>query len=158
MRGWQRVAMEILVLGGTAFLSRAVAEQARDRGHAVTCLARGTAPTPDGVTFVAGDRDHDDALAPVSGRHWDAVVDIAIFVDGIASNQGGVRRVVAANSAAVGQMIANWSIARSYNLTPGSHTVEVKVISADPNAAAANVSSATAPQLQGVLTALVLAK
>jgi hypothetical protein len=63
-----------------------------------------------------------------------------------------------AEPAAVGQMIANWSIARSYNLAPGSHTVEVKVISADPNAAAANVSSATAPQLQGVLTALVLKK
>lgn len=87
-----------------------------------------------------------------------SVVDVAIFVDGIASNQGGVRRVVAANSAAVGQMIATWSIARSYNLTPGSHTVEVKVIAVDPNAAAANVSSATAPQLQGVLTALVLTK
>ncbi|MBK7075077.1 MAG: hypothetical protein IPH44_22530 [Myxococcales bacterium] len=87
-----------------------------------------------------------------------SVVDVAIFVDGIASNQGGVRRVVAANSAAVGQMIASWSMARSYNLAPGNHTVEVKVIAPDPNAATANVSSATAPQLQGVLTVLVLKK
>lgn len=79
--------MEILVLGGTAFLSRAVAEQARDRGHAVTCLARGTSPVPDGVDFVAGDRDRDDALAPVSGRRWDAVIDIA-------SQPGRVRRAV----------------------------------------------------------------
>lgn len=85
-----------------------------------------------------------------------AVVDIALFVDGIASNQGGVRRVVAANSAAVGQMIANWSMARSYNLAPGNHTVEVKVIGVDPAAAVANVSSATAPQLQSVLTVMVL--
>jgi hypothetical protein len=87
-----------------------------------------------------------------------SVVDVAIFVDGIASNQGGVRRVVAANSAAVGQMISSWSMARSYNLAPGNHTVEVKVIAPDPNAATANVSSATAPQLQGVLTVLVLKK
>jgi nucleoside-diphosphate-sugar epimerase len=79
--------MEILVLGGTAFLSRAGAEQARDRGHAVTCLARGTTPTPDGVGFVAGDRDQEDALSPVADRRWDAVVDIA-------SQPGRVRRAV----------------------------------------------------------------
>lgn len=79
--------MEILVLGGTAFLSRAVAEQARDRGHSVACLARGTKPVPDGVAFVAGDRDRDDALAPVAEHRWDAVVDIA-------TQPGRVRRAV----------------------------------------------------------------
>jgi hypothetical protein len=55
-------------------------------------------------------------------------------------------------------MIANWSIARSYNLNPGNHTVEVKAIAGDPGAAAANVSSATTPVLQGVLTVLVLTR
>ncbi|MEZ4399323.1 MAG: hypothetical protein R3B06_04850 [Kofleriaceae bacterium] len=81
-----------------------------------------------------------------------AVVDVALFVDGVASIQGGQRRVVAANSAAVGQMIANWSFGRTYQLAPGNHTIEVRAISVDPAAAAANVSSAQAPQLQGVLT------
>lgn len=68
--------MEILLLGGTAFLGREVARVALARGHAVTCLARGTAPAPDGVTLVTADRDEDDALAPVAGRRWDAVVDL----------------------------------------------------------------------------------
>jgi hypothetical protein len=85
-----------------------------------------------------------------------AVVDIALFVDGVASNQGGTRRVVAANTTTVGQMVANWSFSRTYSLAAGTHTVEVRAISVDPTAAAANVSSALAPQLQGVLTATIV--
>jgi hypothetical protein len=83
-------------------------------------------------------------------------VDLAIFVDGIASVQGGQRRVIAANTTTVGQMIANWSFGRTYALAPGSHTFEVRAISADPGSATTNVSSATAPQIQAVLTVTVL--
>ncbi|GGK57043.1 NAD-dependent epimerase/dehydratase family protein [Ornithinimicrobium pekingense] len=70
--------MELLLLGGTAFLGRQIALSALADGHSVTCLARGSAPPPEGVTFVPGDRDDDaaDALAPVAGRRWDAVVDL----------------------------------------------------------------------------------
>lgn len=86
-----------------------------------------------------------------------AAVDLAIFVDGAAPGQAGIRRVVAANTTVVGQMIANWSFGRTFNLVPGSHTVELRAITTnDPNVAPANVSSAGAPQLQGVLTVTVL--
>jgi hypothetical protein len=85
-----------------------------------------------------------------------SVVDLAIFVDGVASVQGGQRRVVAANTTTVGQMIANWSFGRTYQLGAGTHTFEVRAIAVDPAAAAANVSSASAPQIQGVLTVTVL--
>lgn len=68
----------ILVLGGTAFLSREVARQALTQGYDVTCLARGSAPHPEGVRFVAADRDEDDGLAAVAGEHWDAVVDVTL--------------------------------------------------------------------------------
>ncbi|MFK5634415.1 MULTISPECIES: NAD-dependent epimerase/dehydratase family protein [unclassified Ornithinimicrobium] len=70
--------MELLILGGTRFLGRAVAEDALGRGHQVTCLARGSAPPPEGVAFVRADRDEDDGLAPAAGRTWDGVVDLTL--------------------------------------------------------------------------------
>lgn len=70
--------MKILVLGGTVFLSRAVAIAARDRGHEVTCAARGVSGSPPpGVRFVRVDRSRPDGLATLAGEHVDAVVDVA---------------------------------------------------------------------------------
>lgn len=85
-----------------------------------------------------------------------SVVDIAIFVDGVASTQGGVRRIVAANTTALAQMISSWSMGRTYSLSPGNHTFEVKAVYTTPGAATANVSSSSAPQLQGVLTVMLI--
>lgn len=71
--------MRVLVLGGTVFLSHAVAEEARDRGHEVTAAARGQSGTvPDGVRLVQVDRDQPDGLAPLAegGSGYDAVVDV----------------------------------------------------------------------------------
>lgn len=68
--------MDILVLGGTGPLGRKISAGALARGHKVTCVARGNGPTIDGATLVLADRDEDHALAPVSGRDWDAVVDL----------------------------------------------------------------------------------
>ncbi|GAA1729205.1 hypothetical protein [Aeromicrobium alkaliterrae] len=68
--------MDLLVLGGTAFLGRAVATEAVARGHRVVCAARGSAPVPDGASLVRLDRDHDRGLAPVVDHSWDAVVDV----------------------------------------------------------------------------------
>jgi nucleoside-diphosphate-sugar epimerase len=73
--------MRLLVLGGTVFLSRAVAAEAVARGHDVTCAARGTSGrVPDGATLVKVDRDAPDGLAPLAdaaGSGFDAVVDVA---------------------------------------------------------------------------------
>lgn len=68
--------MHILLLGGTAFLGRVLARAALDDGHAVTCLARGSAAAASGATFIRADRDNPDALAPVAAQTWDAVVDL----------------------------------------------------------------------------------
>jgi len=83
-----------------------------------------------------------------------SAADIAIFVDGSITN--AQRRVVAANTAGVAQMIASWSFGRFLLLAPGSHTIEVRAAGADPAMTIANVSSASAPQLQGVVTATIL--
>lgn len=71
-------AVRALVLGGTSFLSRAVAAETLRRGHEVVCAARRRAGTvPDGARLVTLDRDEPDALRPLAGQRFDAVVDVA---------------------------------------------------------------------------------
>lgn len=72
--------MKLLVLGGTVFLSRAVADAALRRGHEVTCAHRGrSGVTPAGATDVFLDRDDPapDGIGQLRDRPFDAVVDIA---------------------------------------------------------------------------------
>lgn len=81
--------MRLLVLGGTRFLSRAVATQAVERGWDVTCACRGeSGPLPAGVTHVPWDRALDAPHALLEGS-WDAVVDVSRL-------PSHVRRAVAA--------------------------------------------------------------
>ncbi len=67
----------MLLLGGTAFLGRAIAVEAVARGIDVTCLARGTSPSPEGASFVRADRDEEDGLSQVAAQQWDAVIDVS---------------------------------------------------------------------------------
>ncbi|MFI1162999.1 NAD-dependent epimerase/dehydratase family protein [Streptomyces sp. NPDC020801] len=67
--------MRLLVLGGTEFAGRAVAEAAAGRGWDVTVLNRGRhAPVP-GVRSLRGDRTGPEGLAALADGAWDAVVD-----------------------------------------------------------------------------------
>lgn len=85
-----------------------------------------------------------------------SVVDIGLFVDGVVSTSGGQRRLSIANTSSLSQLIANWSIHRTYTLSAGNHTFEVKAVSGAPGSSSVNVSSAGAPQLQGVLTVTII--
>lgn len=69
--------MRILVLGGTVFLSRAVAESALARGHDVTTVSRGASGSPPaGTRHVIADRDA-PLPADVAGEEYDAVVEVS---------------------------------------------------------------------------------
>jgi len=71
-------AMKILVLGGTSWLGGEIARAGLERGHAVTCLARGeSGEVPPGSTFVRSDRGDDTAYERVVAQDWDGVVDVS---------------------------------------------------------------------------------
>jgi len=67
--------MRLLILGGTLFLGRHLAQEALDRGHKLTLFNRGrTAPE----LFAEAEQlrgDRDDDLNTLCGREWDAVID-----------------------------------------------------------------------------------
>lgn len=87
--------MDLLILGGTQWLGRALAQEALARGHRVTCLARGEAgAVAPGAELVVADRDAAGSAAydAVADRDWDAVIDLT-------RQPGHARRAAAALAA-----------------------------------------------------------
>lgn len=71
-------AKRVLVLGGTVYLSQAIAKLAVERGHQVTVAARGSSGAPpEGVEFVRIDRTTGEGFDDLRGREFDAVFDVA---------------------------------------------------------------------------------
>ncbi|MFC8682985.1 NAD-dependent epimerase/dehydratase family protein [Microbacterium ureisolvens] len=68
---------DVLVLGGTGWLSGRIAERWADAAASVTCLARGGREAPYGTSLVVGDRNDPDAYDEVARRDWDEVVDVS---------------------------------------------------------------------------------
>ncbi|MGW8481503.1 NAD-dependent epimerase/dehydratase family protein [Microbacterium sp. NPDC055903] len=102
---------DVLILGGTGWLSGRVARGWLDRGARVVCLARGTRPTPPGTELVVGDRDDPDVYARVQGP-WDEVVDVS-------SRAGHVRGAVEA----LGADGARWTYVSSVSVYSDGATV-----------------------------------
>lgn len=70
--------MRVLVLGGTSFLSKAVAFEAVQRGHEVVCAARGQSGTvPNGAQLVTVDRNKAGDIRALAGERFDVVIDVA---------------------------------------------------------------------------------
>ncbi|WJS90161.1 NAD-dependent epimerase/dehydratase family protein [Microbacterium testaceum] len=68
---------QLLILGGTGWLGRAVAAQALAQGAEVTCLARGeSGETAPGARLIRADRNDPDSYARVQ-RDWDEVVELS---------------------------------------------------------------------------------
>lgn len=72
--------MNILILGGTRFVGRHLAEAALARGHTVTLFNRGQSDPNPGldVEYLRGNRDGD--LGALRGRRWHAVIDTSGYV------------------------------------------------------------------------------
>lgn len=67
-----------LILGGTAWLGRELAQQLVARGDEVTSLARGESGTaPKGVTFIRSDRSQPGAYDEVKDVAWDEIIELA---------------------------------------------------------------------------------
>lgn len=72
--------MDLLLLGGTRFFGRFLAESALARGHRVTLFHRGQTGVElhAGAERILGDRD--GGIGALAGRRWDAVVDCCGYV------------------------------------------------------------------------------
>jgi 2'-hydroxyisoflavone reductase len=104
--------MKLLVLGGTRFLGRHLAEQALAAGHAVTLLHRGRGTTgllPEAEHRLA-DRDG-DLTAALAGGAWDAAIDTSAYVP------RQVRAAAAALAGRVGtyQLVSTISVYRAFD-------------------------------------------
>jgi 2'-hydroxyisoflavone reductase len=73
--------MNVLVIGGSVFLGRAMVTEAAALGADVTVFNRGvSAPTPPGAAQLVGDRTDPADLEQLAGRRFDLVVDTCGYV------------------------------------------------------------------------------
>jgi len=73
--------MDVLVLGGSVFLGRAVVAEAQAAGAKVTVFNRGqSGPAPHGAEQITGDRADPADLEQLAGRPFDVVVDTSGYV------------------------------------------------------------------------------
>lgn len=103
---------DVLILGGTGWLSGRIARSALLNGATVMCLARGARPSPEGASLVLADRDDPRAYDAVAERDWDHVIDAS-------SDSGHVEAAVAALGARAGR----WTYVSSVSVYSDDATI-----------------------------------
>lgn len=94
--------MNILIIGGSGFLSGTLAHRAVTAGQRVWIVTRGRRPQPDGVKALIADRHDQTAFAQAiaeADMRWDLVVDC------IAYNAEDIRQDVAVLTARAGHLV-----------------------------------------------------
>lgn len=132
--------MDILVLGGTVFLGRAVVSEAQALGADVTIFNRGTSGSPpDGVAQVVGDRAVPADLEQLAGRTFDIVVDTC----------GYLPADVARSAALLAPNCGHYAFVSSINVFPGWPEADdyrtAGVHQGDPDATATDVPPELSP-------------
>src|SRR5262249_50215237 len=119
--------MRLLVLGGTAFLGRAVARLAVAAGHDVTCAARGVSgEAAGGGAFGRVDRGGPDRLAPLHRLELDALIDVS-------DRPSHVRRAVNELAARVGAAVyVSTGSVYADHTTPGQVAADAPVLEPAP--------------------------
>ena len=100
--------MDLLIIGGTQFLGRAIAEAANEAGHIVTLFNRGQT-NPDlfpEIETIRGDREKD--LDHLGRRRWDAVIDTC----------GYLPRIVQLSAEALKDRVGHYSFISSISVYP----------------------------------------
>jgi 2'-hydroxyisoflavone reductase len=134
--------MDLLVIGGTVFVGRAVVAEALRRGHRVTVFHRGQHGEdafPD-VEHLHGDRTSD--LAILDGRRWDAVVDTCGFDAGTV---GASARHLSANVGHYG-FVSSVSVYRDWPAVGVDESGAVKEMSDEDAYGAGKVAAETAAE------------
>lgn len=91
--------MNVLILGGSRFMGRHIAQQVLAAGGRASVLNRGTADPVPGVEELIGDRSKPTGLDTVRHREFDAVVDLSAY------ESAWVVQATAALAGRVGQYI-----------------------------------------------------
>jgi 2'-hydroxyisoflavone reductase len=83
--------MDVLVLGGSVFLGKAMVNEALAAGASVTVFNRGISGTaPAGVEQVIGDRSSEADLAQLDGRRFDLVLDTCGYVPAVVAKSASL--------------------------------------------------------------------
>jgi nucleoside-diphosphate-sugar epimerase len=111
--------MRILLIGGNGFIGRFVAAALQQQGHTTAVFHRGTAPAPDGVVELRGDR-HQLKASTQELRHFgpDVVIDFVISSGAQAEElmnlfRGATRRVI---------MLSSIDVYRAVGVSHGTET------------------------------------
>lgn len=121
------VIMRLLVLGGTWFVGRVVAEQAVARGWDVTIFNRGrSGHAPTGTAEIHGDRENVvDLKRLAASGPWDAVVDVhgsvpTVVRDSVRALQSVVERYVFVSTISAYQAWPHEPVSEESALHPGN--------------------------------------
>jgi nucleoside-diphosphate-sugar epimerase len=122
--------VRILLIGGNGFIGRLVARTLQQQGHALALFHRGTAPAPDGVQDIRGNRRQlGDSSRQLRALAVDVVIDFVISSPGQAKDlmnvfRGATQRVIMLSSMDVYRAIGIFHGTESGPLQPVPLTEE----------------------------------